>query len=119
MPSHIATAQAGLASVAVYRDALDDLYATPNHDRRRAASLHDQIRMGLKVAEVNALLAIAEQLADHREDQAMADAVERERRERLTAALDEGFTVVDESHPCRRARGMHCHRHNLTHGRPS
>lgn len=58
--THAEKAQAHLDAVATHRSALDELYVDPHHDRRRAASLHDQIRLGLKLAEVNAELAIVD-----------------------------------------------------------
>ena len=46
------------------RDALSDLFATGRPvDRARIAHLHDEVRLGVKLAQVNALLAVEDQLA--------------------------------------------------------
>ena len=47
------------------RDALSDLFATGRPvDRARIAHLHDEVRLGVKLAQVNALLAIEERMAN-------------------------------------------------------
>lgn len=49
----------------VARQYLDDLYARPGEvDKRVVAQLHDQIRMGMKLAEVHATLAVSARLEE-------------------------------------------------------
>ena len=56
---YVSEAASHLEAVKVFRQALTDAYAERSQDRARIGDLHQAIGFGLKVAEVNALLAIA------------------------------------------------------------
>lgn len=60
--SYASRAADRLEAVRTARESLDDLYADPQHDRRKVAALHDHIRVALKMAEVEALLNVGHQL---------------------------------------------------------
>lgn len=58
--SHRDTALDHLSAVVQTAHHLDDLHRGPHVDRAEVAKGYDQIRRGLKIAEVHALLAVAE-----------------------------------------------------------
>lgn len=62
-PSHRDRALNHLAAAQTSNDLLADLYRSGETvDRRHIAELHEQVRLGVKLAQVQALLAIGEQL---------------------------------------------------------
>lgn len=62
-PSHHDRALAHLEAARASNDALADIYARGNSiDRGHIAELHAQVRLGVKLAQVEALLAIGQRL---------------------------------------------------------
>lgn len=58
--SHTEEALARLAAVQATADHINDLHRGPQVDRAEVAKSYDAIRQGLKIAEIHALLAVAE-----------------------------------------------------------
>lgn len=55
-------ALAHISAVKAARDALGDLYRDPNRDARHVARLNSDLGDGLKLAEIHATLAVADEL---------------------------------------------------------
>lgn len=64
MADHYEAAVDYCARAVQARDALQDLYAQPTRDAREVASLNGDLGDAMKLAEVHALLAIAQRLDD-------------------------------------------------------
>ena len=65
--SHTDKSLAHLAAVVQTSRHLDDLHGNPAASRADIAKGYDQIRQGLKIAEVHALLAVAEAVRGNRQ----------------------------------------------------
>lgn len=63
MTSHLDSARDAIAAAIAQADALDELYASPSRvPAHQVAAGHDKLRRAIKLAEVHALLHIADQL---------------------------------------------------------